>query len=294
MILELSVAKPYDFAQSVCDHGWVQLAPCYWDEERHSLRHVQRLDTGKVALLHISAENTADVVTLRIEVEANTPLTTAEQDDMRQNVHWMLKLDEDFSAFYERIHQHPPLQERMSSGRGRLLRSPTLFEDVVKTITTTNTTWRQTIGMVERIVNTLGEPYPANPELRAFPTPQQVAAADDAVFTGVLKLGYRGPYVQQLAREIVAGERDLEALKHSDLPPKELRKELKQIKGVGDYAANTLLMILGRYGELAVDSEVRSLVSRLYFNGEAVTEAQIQDTYRHWDEWKYLVYWFDA
>jgi 3-methyladenine DNA glycosylase/8-oxoguanine DNA glycosylase len=145
--------------------------------------------------------------------------------------------------------------------------------------------------MVSRLVETFGEPLPSNPELRAFPTPARIATADESIFQTEIRMGYRNAYVLKLAREITDGQHDLEALKTSKLTYKELKKELKRIMGVGDYAAHTLLMILGRYDEVAVDSEFRSFVSKQY---GAMSEKEMVALYEGWGRWKYLAYWFDA
>ena len=293
MILELQVAKPYDFARSVRDYGWIALAPCRWLDERNALRRVERLDSGRIVVLHISGHDVGETVTVRIDMQTNSKLTRREQDEIRRKVHWMLKLDEDLSDFYQSCRADTALWEKIGTGRGRLLRSPTLFEDVVKTICTTNTTWSQTKGMVERIVRFLGEPASGDPELRAFPTPEQVLAGE-GLFAGEIRLGYRNDYVLQLAREVVGKQRDLEALKTSGLPASEMRRELKRIKGVGDYAASTLLMSLGYYDSVAVDTEVRALVVKKYFNGQKPSDKEIAAVYDHWGKWKYLAYWFDS
>src|SRR5262249_18038762 len=168
---------------------------------------------------------------VRIEGEADGKLSAADQQEIQEKVRWILRLDEDLSEFYSAVAEHPTVAEKVTSGRGRLLRSPTLFEDVVKTICTTNTTWSQTKAMVARLVNAAGDPYPGNPDLRAFPTPEQVLAIDQVTFEKEIRLGYRNAFVQRLAREVAEGQRELEALKNSDLPPKELKRELKKIMG---------------------------------------------------------------
>ncbi len=167
MILEIEVNKPYDFEQGVRDHGWVALAPFHWVNDHASLQRVERLTSGKVAVLQISALDGGDCVRQRIDAQADTKLSAADQQEIRDKVCWMLRLDEDLREFYAAVKDHPTVAEKVVGGRGRLLRSPTLFEDVVKTICTTNTTWTQTKAMVARLVNTAGEPYPGNPELRA-------------------------------------------------------------------------------------------------------------------------------
>jgi 3-methyladenine DNA glycosylase/8-oxoguanine DNA glycosylase len=291
MIIELDARKPYDFATSVRDHGWIALLPFHWLDEQKAVQRVERLSSGKVVLLQLTSKDVDKAERIFVDVQAEQKPTKAEQQEIRDKVGWMLRLDEDMSDFYHRCESDPELLVKLASGRGRLLRSATLFEDVVKTICTTNTMWSQTKGMVTRIVDCLGDVYPLAPELHAFPTPEQVAAADDVWFQTEIRLGYRNAFVLKLAREIAEGKRDLEALKTSDLPAKELKKELKQITGVGDYAAHTLLMLLSRYDEVAVDTEFRSFVSKKY--GQ-MTDKEMAALYDRWDRWKYLAYWFEA
>src|SRR3989442_871128 len=131
MLLHITVPKPYDFASSVRDHGWIALAPFRWHDDEFAMQRIERLRDGQVVLL----------------------------------------------------------------------------------------------------------------------TPEQVAAAREDVFQTDIRLGYRNAYILQLARDLAEGRRDLEALKTTTLPVKELKKELKSMMGVGDYAAHTLMMILGRYDE---------------------------------------------
>ena len=91
----------------------------------------------------------------------------------------------------------------------------------------------------------------------------------------------------------MTGELDLEALATSDLPTSELRKQLLAIKGVGPYAAATMLMLLGRYDEIGVDTVFRDFVGRKYFDGNKPEDSEALAIYADWGRWKYLAYWFD-
>jgi len=84
-------------------------------------------------------------------------------------VEWMLGLDQDLSAFYALARHEPKLAQVEERAQGRLLRCPALFEDIVKTILTTNTSWAGTIRMVEALVSQFGDPLPADPTRHAFP-----------------------------------------------------------------------------------------------------------------------------
>lgn len=290
----LTVAKPFDFVSTASSYGWVVLSPCRWDRERSALLRTERLTSGDVVDLAVSGKDEGEHVRLVVRVQAKDRLGRADIEELRAKVRWMLRLDEGFSEFYRLAEQHGALNARLRPGRGRLLRSPTLFEDVVKTICTTNTTWSQTVGMVQRLVETLGDPFPIDRKRRAFPTPERIARAKVSVLRRDVRLGYRSEYIYRLASELASGRLDLEALRTADAPTSELKQTLKKIKGVGEYAANTLLMVLGRYDELAIDSEMRRFVSRRYFGGSPVSDAQIRSIYERWGKWKYLAYWFEA
>ena len=86
--------------------------------------------------------------------------------------------------------------------QGRILRSPTLWEDAVKVILTTNTTWAQTKSMTRRFVAEWGAAPVSSPEIRAFPLPQRIAALNFEHFAAVAKVGYRAAALYELAQRI--------------------------------------------------------------------------------------------
>jgi 3-methyladenine DNA glycosylase/8-oxoguanine DNA glycosylase len=291
--LSITPPSPFSLEHTAYSHGWVVLAPNAWDEGRHAVQRVERLTTGKVVLLQISGAGSVEQPGMSIEVSHPGKLSPAEQDEITAAVGRMLRIDEDLSEFYALCKKRGDRWLRLTDGLGRLLRSPTLFEDVIKTICTTNIQWGGTRGMVRRLVDAFGEPYAGDPALRAFPTPEVIAAGSPETFAGAVRMGYRADYVHTLAKHVASGELDLEALRDSEVPTPELKKELLAIKGVGNYAAATLLMLLGRYDELALDTVFREFVSKKYFSGQRPSDKEAQAIYDDWGKWKYLAYWFD-
>ena len=179
-----------------------------------------------------------------------------------------------------------------AKAQGRVLRSPTLFEDVVKTILTTNTLWSATKRMTANLVNQFGDPLPGDPSRHAFPMPERLAAATPEVLRAETRLGYRAPYIHELAVRVASGDLDLETLKMADIPTPELRKRLLGIKGVGSYAAANLLMILGRYDFLPVDSWAFKMVSHEWYRDQPVGPKEVEAAFEKWGQWKGLAYWF--
>jgi 3-methyladenine DNA glycosylase/8-oxoguanine DNA glycosylase len=285
---------PFDFESSATAHGWARLQPFEWDNDRAELRRIHRLTSGNVIRLRLRKANRSPNPAVQITVDTPEALTAAEETEIRRAVRRMLRLDEDLTAFYRLAARLDDWTLGLKPGGGRLLRCPTLFEDMVYTLCTTNIAWSGTIRMVERLTTHLGDSFAGREEARAFPTAEVIAAAGPALLKEQTGLGYRSDYVWTLASDVAEGRLDLARFEDLGLPTEALRQALLKIRGVGPYAAATLLMILGRYEHLAIDTEIRAFVSRKYFNGQPVTDAQIRDIYAPWGRWQYLAYWFDS
>ncbi len=286
MNLTLSARPPFNFLSVVNSHGWVQLAPFRFDEASRILFYTDHLANGRVIEYQIG-ENTQGV-----KVQVTGKLSKAEQVEVAEKVTWMFGLDMNFSAFYAASRGEPKLVQTRKLARGRMLRSPTLFEDVVKTILTTNTLWGATKRMNLNLIKQYGPSLPGETEQRAFPGPASIAGSSPEVLREAVRVGYRAPAIHDLAVQVASGEFDLESLKTSTLPTPELRKELMKIKGVGPYAAANLLLILGRSDFIPIDSWALKLVSYEWYEGEPVTPAQVEAAFEKWGDFKGLAFWF--
>ena len=211
----------------------------------------------------------------------------------------MFCLDDDLSGFYAAVSADPDLAWA-ARGAGRLLRSPTVFEDVVKTVCTTNCAWSATERMVGALVGRLGEPAPGAPpgEVagRAFPTPQAMAAAGDDFYKDVARAGYRGPYLREIAARVAGGELDLEALlaaRRDELPDEEVERTLLALPGVGPYAAAHVMLLLGRHSRLVLDSWTRPKYARLMGKpkGKLIADRTIQRRFRRYGDHAGLAFW---
>lgn len=285
MQITLSATPPFSLPSVIHSHGWIQLAPFHEDEITGDFSCIVHLESEKVIELSVQSGSGGIIVTI------NDALPAAEVHTVSEIISWMLDLDRDFSTFYNLASQEPKLAQAAARARGRILRSPTLFEDVVKTILTTNTLWAATIRMNNNLVQQFGSPLPADTTRHAFPIPGQLAATNEDTLRLQTRLGYRAPYVLQLARSVDSGELDLESLKKANLPTSELRKKLLAIKGIGDYAAANLLMLLGHYDFIPVDSWALKMVSNEWYAGAPVGRAEVEAAFERWGQWQGLAYW---
>lgn len=285
--MEITIQTPpdFNFRRTVLSHGWCQLLPFEFDIKNWQLR--RSLDAGGTnPVTVIIASHKRDII-------ISTPRKLGAQAAVRvaRDVRHMLRLDDDMKGFYEAVAAVSDFAWITEEGAGRLLRSPTVFEDLVKTICTTNCSWSLTLKMVTGLVNGLGRK--AADGRRAFPTPAEMAQAPANFYREEMRAGYRAPYLKELAEQVAAGALDVEGWRDSDLPTAELRREMKRVKGVGDYAAENLLKLLGRYDVLALDSWVRAKFKRTRGGGRATSDEKIARYYSRFKSWQGLALWCD-
>ncbi len=291
--LYLTALPPFDFHQAVTGHGWYQLGPFSYDADAAELAWPQRLSSGASVRVRLSGSTVYEPEPwVQAEVESMHALDADQRRELADAVAWMVNAERDLRPFYALAAGDPGYAKAIAQAQGRFLRSATLFEDFVKVICTTNTTWSQTKGMVRALIAGWGEQTPWE-EALCFPTPAALAAASEPELRTRGRLGYRAPYVLELAQRVASGELDLEAFRQPGLPTSELRQRLLRIKGIGPYAAASLLTLLGHFDHLAVDSWTRKLVIPRYFPGRSdVSDAEIAAFYAGWRPYQQLAYWF--
>lgn len=292
-ITHLNIVAPerFDLLATCASHGWIVLPPCRFDMGRGVFHRTERLAGGQVVDLTVLQSGATE---LAVTIWAVFAPGIPDLQNIADRIRTMLRLDEDLSEFETLCEKDPRWRARVRPGGGRLLRSPTVFEDVVKTICTTNTTWAQTEQMTRRLVTQLGAPHPLGPERRAFPTPEAIAKFGEDRLRKEIRMGYRARYLAEIAVRLASGHLDLEALRSPTLTGDNVRQQLRELPGIGPYGAATVSMLLGHYDELAIDSELRSFVATHYYGDRPVTESEIHAVYAPWGKWQYLAYWFDS
>ena len=288
---ELAARKPFNFPSVVNSHGWRQLAPFRFEND--TLYYMDHLSTRRAVEYRISASPEG------VQVQTDK-LTKIEQKEAAEKVTWMFGLDQDFSDFYAASRLEPKLARAKKQALGRVLRSPTLFDDVIKTILTTNTLWAATKNMTRKLVDEFGASTmsgkligsPLSADNKSFPTPAAIAASSPEYLKEKIRVGYRATAIHDLAVRVATRKYDLEALKHSALPTLELRKELLTIMGVGPYAAANLLMLLGRSDFIPVDSWALILVSHEWYKGKPISAKEVEKRFAKWGAYKGLAFWF--
>ena len=272
--------EPVDLWRTLASHGVADLPPQVVDEEGRTLETTLPLSRGRARTIRIQAGGKGFA---RIEGEA---IGAADGRKLAETAGHMLRLDADLSGFYAVARDDPDLSWA-GEGAGRMLRSPTVFEDVVKTICTTNCTWSATVRMTTALVENLG--VEATGGRRAFPSPAAMAEVDDDFYRDSVRAGYRGPYLRSLSTDVAEGSLDLEALNDPELPDDEVAARLLALPGCGPYATAHMMMLLGRYSRLVLDSWTRPKYARL--NGRKAADRTIERRFRRYREYAGLAFW---
>jgi 3-methyladenine DNA glycosylase/8-oxoguanine DNA glycosylase len=289
--LQGPAGEAIDLRRLFASHGVASLPPMRVDETAWTFEVT--LPVGKGARTVLVQAGRPGFATVAVLGEALAPSLRA---GLRARLAHVLSLDVDLSPFY-RLAQADPELGWVTRGAGRMIRGATVFEDVVKTVCTTNCSWAGTTRMVSALVEHLGARAPGAPPSgplgRAFPTPLAMARAPEDFYRAVVGAGYRTGYLKTIAASVAAGQVDLEALggeASALLSDDEVMARLRALPGVGPYAAAHVGLMLGRTSALILDSWTRPTYARLT-GRRSVGDRAIERRFKRYGRYAGLAFW---
>ncbi|MET0620259.1 MAG: Fe-S cluster assembly protein HesB [Thermoanaerobaculia bacterium] len=273
MLLRLSLPPPnFSFDAVVRSHGWYDLPPFSYDTASGALS--TRLSEGEVVFRARDGGLEASGRGL-----SRSALALAARR--------VFSLDLDLSACVGAFAPVPVLARGLARGGGRMLRAPTLFEDAVKMLFTTNCSWAATRGMVVRLIDLAGG------EGGAFPGPAAIARIPPGRLKSRVRCGYRAVALSRFARRVESGRLDLAAWERPEASSSEVREAILAEHGFGPYAAEGLLRILGRHDYLALDSWIRKRYRQLYRGPAKTADRAIARRYARYGAFRGLALWLE-
>ena len=279
IIKEISVTAPFSFHKTLFSHGWIDLAPFCYDESMGTLTYKLNLAGNSVLLKFSSPDDKL------LTVEADTEQSEMICTEIDRIARRMFRLDEDLSEFYNLASETKDFKWVYAMGAGRLFRTASLWEDMVKMLCTTNCTWNLTRIMVRNLVEELGD--------GCFPEPRLIAGKAEMYLREQIKMGYRAPYLMELSQRFVEQEIDIAAFETQGYDCETAYKQIRKIKGFGHYAASNLLKLLGYYDYFGSDSWSLKKFSAKHLNNAACTEKDITVYYEKFARWQGLFFWMD-
>ncbi len=167
--MDLTIKTPgdFNFRRTVLSHGWCALLPFELDKDSWTL--VRVLDRGQTEPVTVRISSTRE----GIKASTSRRLGKKAAQEIERDVRHMFRLDDDLLEFYQTVGATAEFDWIAREGAGRLLRSPTVFEDLVKMICTTNCSWALTEKMVSGLVNEVGRQ--SSDGRKCFPSAQALA-----------------------------------------------------------------------------------------------------------------------
>ncbi|WP_055749427.1 hypothetical protein [Frankia sp. AvcI1] len=214
----------------------------------------------------------------------------ADREAIRRQVWHALALDDDLSDLYASLAGEPGLAWVAAGGHGRLLRSPSVWEDLVRALAATNAALSRTRSMLDALVELFGARGPAGE--RAFPDAAAIARGVAVDGPEILRdeagWGYRAGSLALLAQRIDAGTLDVE--RWWDRSPRgpsddEVGAEIRALPGFGPVSADGLLGLLGRPCGLALDAWARARVGELAGLPGPAGEREVRARYARFGRW---------
>ncbi|KAG5625830.1 hypothetical protein H5410_011048 [Solanum commersonii] len=145
----------FDLEKAVCSHGLFMMAPNRWDSLSKTLERPLRLsenindDDHEQSVLVQITQPSDSRHSLLLRVFGTDSLSTIQQRSLLGQVRRMVRLSVEEN---KRVKQFQEIcGEAKERGFGRVFRSPTLFEDMVKCMLLCNCQWSRTLSMAEAL-----------------------------------------------------------------------------------------------------------------------------------------------
>lgn len=280
--VDTSAVPFFSLRSTVLSHGWINLDPFEWN------------DQDSVLSLPIACGSSVYQGTLSSDMKrrmlvfcSSDDIAPEDRSCLSSSLHRMLSLDQDIPGLVSmcrRAGQEEYLK-LLRAGWGRIFRAQSAWEDAAKTIFTTNASWSFTKKMCRTMCQHLGSGG-------AFPDPETVAGQSEFHLRNSLKLGYRSPYIIELADRISSGALDLESLEAGKCDRDTAEKTVRSIKGLGPYASNHLLVMLGWHEYLPVDREVMKFLGISQKRPNAKCPRNTEH-YLEWGRYRFVAYKLD-
>ncbi len=262
---------------TVKSHGWVNLPPFIWDEQKKRLHRHENMN-GKQVELVLSQKNER----IMCSCYSSSVLSKSDKSLLRERFLYMMgheiKLD-GFISLAKTL--DPQIYKLANRGWARFLRGTSLFEDVVKTLFTTNASWQFTQLMCRRLLKECPRQDQTTQNSLFFPSFEEISEISVSVLEKKCKLGYRAQYLKNVARAFMEND------SFAGWSTSEVLSYLKGVKGLGEYSINHIGMLLGKYDQIPVDSEVRGYFRQV---GRPENREFIYSHYQNWHPYEFLAY----
>jgi DNA-3-methyladenine glycosylase II len=277
---DFSPHPPYNFALTAVCSRLYDTTQVYRDG---ALYRLLRAGNG-LALVRV-IDVGGDPAPLRIRAEVVATQGEIDEGQLAAAVHRWLAVDLSFADFYDVAEGDTALRLIVYSLHGlHMLRTPSVFEALIVTMIEQQIALSAAQKAERWLIETYGDHLEhEGVRYSAFPTPETLAALDETALTPLKITFVRMRRMIAIARAVMDGSLDLEALRHASRD--EAYASLMALNGVGHWtAAWTMIRALGMYMYVgSADVALRAAVNQ-YWRGQP-GRASREDTDAHFAQY---------
>ena len=282
--LRLHPVAPFDFELTAGYHTYFQARSGADSMDGGVYRRLLDLD-GKLALASVSSAGSIDYPEVAVELRGDA-LIDADSALAASQLQWMLGCEQDLAPFYDLAESDPSISGLAKKFRGlHLPRTATLFESLVLAILGQQISASVARAMRLLMIERFGEQAEFDGVTYfAFPRPEAIAASTPEELRTLKLTQRKSEYVHGIALAALQPE----WVELTELPDDEFVSRLVRMRGIGRWTAQwALVRGLARPDALPLgDLALRRGVSRLFRDGEAVTDSEVEQLAERWRPWR--------
>ena len=257
---------------------------------------------GNLVLASVRSLGSVEAPELAVELQSQR-LNSQDIEKATEQVAWLLGTSQDLTPFYEAAQQDTPLSAIVNQYHGlHLPHTASVYEAVVLAIL-----GQQIATNVARIIRTLIiESHGPNQvfdgeDFYAFPRPETLGGLSIEELRGMKLSQRKAEYVQgiSLASKNFSPDSSPDGFESLHrMSDEDVVASMVALRGLGIWTAQwVLIRALGRPDALPLgDLALRRVVSRVYFEGAEINDAQLGEFAQRWSPWRAYatVYLFTA
>jgi DNA-3-methyladenine glycosylase II len=250
---------------------------------------------GKLMLIKVDSIGKVEKPKLSIVLISNIAITTQDKKAAEKMIEFVFNLDFDINSFYHDVENDMTMRQIAKQLYGlKNPTTPTVFESLVDSIVEQQISIKVAITIEHRLAKKFGGHIDIDGKTYfAFPTPQNIAAANINEIQQVGLSMRKAEYILNAAKLIAESKLDLEQLKCNP-NPEQIIAELDEIRGIGIWTAElTMLRGMQRLDAFPADDfGIRRVISRYYCGGKPIKTAEARKIAEAWGRWKGLAAYY--
>ncbi|KAF5734506.1 hypothetical protein HS088_TW16G00955 [Tripterygium wilfordii] len=215
----------FSLENAVCNHGFFMMSPNNWIPSTKTFQRPLRLFDSTTSVM-VSISHPPNHSFISVQVHDLDTLSLLDQESISKQVCRMLRISEKVEKDvreFQTLHV-----EAKDKGFGRIFRSPSLFEDAVKSILLCNCTWKRSLEMAKALCELQQKVIDLKPIGKRTrymrnqaenvsgkkvkgrvtgncPSAKELSSLDEDFLKQHCKVGYRSKRIIQLAKEYKKG-----------------------------------------------------------------------------------------